>query len=247
MVCRMADGQSSVKSPADASPVKRGRIIRRHFLIFALLVGGSLVLSVLVEMGFRFQETRRNLDAAHQQMAELAALRIKNYIEGVAETVRLAAQPRHLADGRITDDYAFELRKLLRAVPAIRDVVAIGPDGREILRQSRIGVSLPDTRTDHKWTPHFTTARSGQTYFGPVIFPTDSFEPRILIAVPIEPFRGEVVGVLAAEVNVRYVWDVVQEIEVGQSGYAYVVSGAGTLVAHPDLHLVLQRKDVSHL
>ena len=32
---------------------------------------------------------------------------------------------------------------------------------------------------------------------------------------------------------------------IGKSGYAYVVSGAGTLVAHPDLQLVLQHKDPS--
>src|SRR5262249_13565608 len=73
------------------------------------------------------------------------------------------------------------------------------------------------------------------------------FEPRITIAVPIEPFRGEIIGVLTATVNVRYVWDVVQEIHVGGSGYAYVVSDSGALVAHPDLFLVLQRKDFSTL
>jgi signal transduction histidine kinase len=159
----------------------------------------------------------------------------------------LAAQPRSLSAGRVTDDYLSDLRNLLRNVPAIRDVVALGPDGREALRLSRIGPSLPDPRTDHASAPYFVAARAGQTYFGPIIFPADSFEPRIVIAVPIEPFRGEVVGALVAEVNVRYVWDVVQEIKVGETGYAYVVSGTGTLVAHPDLHLVLQRKDLSDL
>jgi signal transduction histidine kinase len=79
------------------------------------------------------------------------------------------------------------------------------------------------------------------------MFPHDSFEPRITIAVPIEPFRGEIIGVLAATVNVRYVWDVVQEIRVGDTGYAYVVSQSGALVAHPDMFLVLQRKDFSDL
>src|SRR5262249_25848327 len=122
-----------------------------------------------------------------------------------------------------------------------------GSDGREQMRLSRIGPSLVDARADHTSDPSFIAAKNGQTYFGPVMFPADSFEPRIVIAVPIEPFRGEVIGVLTAEVNVRYVWDVVQEIRVGETGYAYVVSGKGTLVAHPDLHLVLQHKDLSGL
>ena len=40
---------------------------------------------------FASQETRRNLETVHRQMAELAALRIRNYIEDVAQSVlRLA-------------------------------------------------------------------------------------------------------------------------------------------------------------
>jgi signal transduction histidine kinase/HAMP domain-containing protein len=224
-----------------------GRIVRRYFLVFATLAGGSLLASLLLEMGFRFQETRASLAATHHQMAEIAALRIRNYVENIAESVRRAGRARHQVQGQLSDIDVADLRDLLRNVPAIRDVVALGLDGHEELRLSRIGSSLPDTETDYTAEPYFASARAGNTYFGPVVFPTDSFEPRILIAVPIEPFRGQVTGVLTAHVNVRYVWDVIQEIHVGETGYAYVVSGSGALVAHPDPFLVLQRKDLSHL
>ena len=36
------------------------------------------------------------------------------------------------------------------------------------------------------------------------------------IAVPIEWFVDEVEGVLVAEVSLRYMWDVISEIRVGQ-------------------------------
>src|SRR5258708_20682630 len=170
---------------ASADTGRRGRIVRRYFLIFATLVGGSLVISVLMEMGFRYQEIRQNLEIVHRQMAELAALRIRNYIEEVAQAVRVAAQPRKLTDGRLGDDYVSELRNLLKNVPAIRDVVALGLDGHEQLRLSRIGPSVPDARAEHASDPDFVAAQSGQTYFGPVIFPPNSFEPRIVIAAPI--------------------------------------------------------------
>lgn len=242
----MAEARS-VDPSAGPGTGRRGRLVRRYFLIFATLIGGSLVAGILVEMGFRFQEARQNLEVVHRQMAELAALRIRNYIEDVARAVHLAAQPRNVIGGRVGDDYITDLRDLLKNVPAIRDVVALDTDGHEELRLSRIGRSVPDAGADHSSTAYFTAARAGETYFGPVIFPPDSFEPRIIIATPIEPFAGEVIGVLAAEVNVRYVWDVVQGIQVGESGYAYVVDRTGSLVAHPDLDLVLQRKDLSDL
>ena len=242
----MAEVQSVGPSAASGTG-RRGRLVRRYFLVCATLVGGSLVAGILAEMGLRFQEARQNVEVVHGQMAELAALRIRNYIEEVARAVNLAAHPRNLTRGKVGDDYNTDIRELLKNVPAIRNVVALDPDGHEALRQSRIGRSVPNAAADHSAADYFTAARSGKVYFGPVIFPANSFEPRIVIAAPIEPFVGEVVGVLAAEVNVRYVWEVVQEIKVGESGYAYVVDGAGSLVAHPDLHLVLQRKDLSDL
>lgn len=67
------------------------------------------------------------------------------------------------------------------------------------------------------------------------------------ISVPIERFAGEVIGVLQAEVNLKYIWEVVSGIKVGKAGYAFAVSGSGDLIAHPDISLVLQRINVSQL
>src|SRR5262249_11418269 len=120
-----AGESSSSSASASADSSRRSRIVRRYFLIFATLVGGSLVISVLVEMGCRYEEPRRNLEIVHHQMAELAALQIRNYIEEVAQSVRQAAQPRRLTNGKLGDDYIAELRNLLKNVPAIRDVIAI--------------------------------------------------------------------------------------------------------------------------
>jgi signal transduction histidine kinase/CheY-like chemotaxis protein len=242
-----AANMANVQSVLAAGPGRRGGLVRRYFLICAMLVGASLIVGILAEMGLRFQEARQNLETVHRQMAELAALRIRNYIEDVARGVNLAAQPRNAVGGRVGDDYIIDLRNLLKNVPAIRDVVALDMAGHEELRLSRIARSIPDAQADHSAAAYFKSARAGATYFGPVIFPANSFEPRIVIGTPIEPFVGEVIGVLAAEVNIRYAWDVVQEIQVGESGYAYVVDATGSLVAHPDLHLVLQRKNLSDL
>jgi signal transduction histidine kinase len=67
------------------------------------------------------------------------------------------------------------------------------------------------------------------------------------VAVPIERFAGDVVGVLVAEVNLKYIWEVVSRIKVGKAGYAYVVSREGDLIAHPDISLVLQKRQVKRL
>jgi signal transduction histidine kinase len=67
------------------------------------------------------------------------------------------------------------------------------------------------------------------------------------IALPIEQFKGNILGVLQAEVNLKYVWEVVSEIRPGKAGYAYAVTRSGDLIAHPDISLVLQQRNVSQL
>src|SRR4029453_1831176 len=86
----------------------------------------------------------------------------------------------------------------------------------------------------------------GKSYFGPVHFVRGS-EPYMTIAVPIERFAGDVIGVLQAEVNLKYSGGVVSAITVGKAGYAYAVTRTGELIAHPDISLVLQRPNVALL
>jgi signal transduction histidine kinase len=54
-------------------------------------------------------------------------------------------------------------------------------------------------------------------------------------------------GVSIAEVNLKLIWDVVSQIQVGEKGHAYVVGSQGRLIAHPDISLVLRNTDMSKL
>ena len=54
-------------------------------------------------------------------------------------------------------------------------------------------------------------------------------------------------GATVAEISLKYIWDVVSGIKVGNHGAAYVVDADGKLIAHPDLGLVLRNTDLSGL
>ncbi|MEY9359860.1 signal transduction histidine kinase [Bradyrhizobium yuanmingense] len=56
---------------------------------------------------------------------------------------------------------------------------------------------------------------------------------------------GRAPDVIVAEVNLRFIWDLVTGIRVGNTGKAYVVDRMGVLIAHPDLWRALQRSDLS--
>ncbi len=54
-------------------------------------------------------------------------------------------------------------------------------------------------------------------------------------------------GATVAEISLKYIWDEVSSIKVGEHGAAYVVDAHGKLIAHPDLSLVLRNTDLSGL
>jgi len=54
-------------------------------------------------------------------------------------------------------------------------------------------------------------------------------------------------GVIVAQVNLEFIWDVVSQIQVGVPGRTYVVDSAGRLIAHPDIGMVLRNTDLSRL
>ena len=50
----------------------------------------------------------------------------------------------------------------------------------------------------------------------------------------------------SAEVRLAYIRDVIAQVAVGQAEYACVVSGEGDLIAHLDLSMVLQKRNLKH-
>jgi hypothetical protein len=62
----------------------------------------------------------------------------------------------------------------------------------------------------------------------------------IAIAVPVKNVFGDLQGTLVAEVNLKFMWDLVGHLQVGTTGYAYVVDNKGNLIALGDSSRVLR-------
>ncbi len=241
--------RSAHRGPCESARRRRrgdGRLLRRTFLIAFLLVSGGLLSSSAVELVFRYHESVASMRAVQQEMAHTVALKVQQFVEEMTQTLRAATQTPDLVASGLTEAYRFELRKLLHMAPAITHAVVLDATGRERLKVSRVAMVLPADRADRAGDQAFVQALAGQTFFGAVYFVRQS-EPYMRIAVPIERLMGEVIGVLMAEVNLTAIWEVITRIKVGQTGYAYVVSRDGDLIAHPDLSLVLQQQHLTHL
>ncbi|HSC41621.1 MAG TPA: ATP-binding protein, partial [Candidatus Binatia bacterium] len=181
-----------------------------------------------------------------KEIAAGAAFKIEHFVQEIHNVLKGATKSRDIAPKGLTADFRFELEKLLLIAPAVTEAVALNEHGLIQVQASRLRTVLPDAKKDLSSSPAFKQAFQGKSYFSPVYFVRGS-EPYMTIAVPIERFAGDVIGVLQAEVNLKYIGDVVSSITIGKAGYAYAVSRSGELIAHPDISLVLQRRNVRQL
>ena len=221
----------------------RWRLFPKYAMLITAVVAGVLVISGAINLVFSWRETQAQLVALQAEKAQNAAARIEQYVLNIEHQIGWTAFPLTDTSGDATEQRRLEYVKLQKQAQQITDLVWIGADGRERLRMSRLGLDVIGSGTDLSKEPAFVAVRAGkgETWYGPVQFRKET-EPYMAIARP----AGDG-GVTVADVNLKFVWDVVSRIKIGHNGLAYAVDANGTLIAHPDISLVLKQTDLSSL
>jgi len=238
---RVALGRASVEEPvaAPAVPAHRGRLFRKYLLHILSLVTIALLASGSIGIYFSYQENRSALASLQREKAIAAASRIEQYITGIQQQLKYAALPQ-LGAAEV-ELRRIEFLKLLRQVPEITDIAQLSSTGREQVLVSRLGMDSMNSGKDRSQEAAFRGVKRGQTWFGPVYFRKET-EPYLTIAL-----RSNSDEVTVADVNLKFIWDVVSRIKIGEKGKAYVVDGNGFLVADPDIGLVLRKTNLGAL
>jgi class 3 adenylate cyclase/HAMP domain-containing protein len=225
------------------APPPRGQLLRKYAITLAALVAGALVVAGAVETWFSATEYQTALVRIQREKAAVAAQAIEQFIAGIEGQLGWTTHASAFAGPNGAERRRFDFIRLLRQAPPITALTYIDGDGKEQLRISRVALDVVGSGTDRSSEPSFTEARAQGIWHGPVYFENQS-EPYMAIAAAE---RGRSGGVTVAEVNLKFIWDVVSGIEVGRTGRAYVVDGKGRLIAHPDIGLVLRRTDLGSL
>jgi signal transduction histidine kinase len=221
---------------------RSGRLVRKYAVIFVTLVSGALLTSGAVETYFSYQENKAALAAIQKEKAVGAAASIEGFVKEIERQMGWTTQLQLVAPGAALEQRRIDYLRLLRQVLPITELSHLDASGKEQLRVSRLAMDLVGSQTDYSHDPRFVEPRKGHTWFGPVYFRKES-EPYMTIAMP-QSGGG---GITVAEVNLKFIWDVVSQIKIGKAGRAWVVDGAGNLIAHPDISLVLQKTSMARL
>ena len=219
----------------------RGRLFRKYLLRIVTLVTGALLVSGAISFYFSYQENKDALASLQREKAIAAASRIEQYVDQIEKQLAYAALPQF--DASDVELRRIEFLKLLRQAPEVTDIAQLDGEGRELLAVSRLGMDSVASGKDRSKEPGFIGAKRGKPWIGPVYFRKET-EPYMTIAIRSGGDKGPVT---LADVNLKFIWDVVSRIKIGEKGLAYVVDSKGFLVAHPDIGLVLRKTDMSNL
>jgi len=122
--------------------------------------------------------------------------------------------------------------------PVIMRVSSVDLSGRE-LAGSEMGRRLAGGDYPKE---ALESAASGRDYMSAVKI-LDNHIPAVTMAVPIKKM-GSIIGALIADVNLRGMWEIVDNIKIGQTGRGFLVSADGTLIAHQDKKRVLRNENL---
>ena len=218
-----------------------GPLARRLIVLLAL----GAIIPMAVSITFAVMSfTSAQSDEIQQRQVEVAkrtALAISTLLEIAKGQLLMLSNAGDFSSHEARTRVATHL---FRANEGMEAVFIAGIEGRELLRSDRYEVFGEADLRNMSDSEYFRVTQSGQTYIGPVTF-SRFREPVVEIAVPMRDVFNNVTGALATRFNLKVMWDVLAQTEVGDTGYAYVIDSKGRLIGHHNPSLVLGNFEAS--
>ncbi|HSA83410.1 MAG TPA: cache domain-containing protein [Patescibacteria group bacterium] len=217
-------------------------------LMLAFLLVGVLVLifSISLDTFFNFQTQQNAIIAQQRLIAQQAASEVKSFIEEKAHALRVTTRFTNFIQAT-EEERNVALQKLLGLDPSFRQLIILDTKGDQLEVASRVSnFALKQAQIKEK-TQLLAAVKNDQNYISTVYLDQGTGEPKILIAVPQKDIFGDFIGVVAAEVNLKFMWDLVSNLQVGNEGVAYVVNNQGDLLAYHDTSRVLKGENLKHV
>jgi GAF domain-containing protein/HAMP domain-containing protein len=208
--------------------------------VVILLVNGGIALFTNI------QSQQQTLSSQQQLIAQNASKTvsdfIKNKLSGMGTAVEFA-NPISVGPSTRT----LFMQGLLGHDPSFRQLALLDNQGVQVAQISRSLLALSTQFNAALTGDILIQTAKGQNYISPVYIDSATSEPLIAIAIPVKNVLGDYQGSLVAEVDLKFMWDLVDQLKVGKTGYVYVVDNTGNLLAFGDTSRVLAGENAAKI
>jgi two-component system, cell cycle sensor histidine kinase and response regulator CckA len=210
-------------------------IVKRLTFYSVVLTASSLLLTGVATIYVSREMQKKDVLLGLEKTAQQVAVGIVSHLGKATTTLSVFADVHELTHLDHNGLNAALSRFLIQQRRLLNELVLVDVSGKEKARVSTFRIYQPSELLDRSSSVEFQVPSTGHNYVGPIHISKQSNVPVTVVAVPIRHPGGTVGGALLAEVPLREMWNIVSEIEFGQSGYVYVVDQAGRLVAFKEL------------
>ncbi|MGD9161795.1 MAG: response regulator [Desulfobacteraceae bacterium] len=218
-------------------------ILALSFLALSALV---LLIATSLEVYFKYKSQVKIVSSEQQLIAGEAANSVKAFIQKKTEILKAGISIGNLALAN-HEDQILILDKLLGLEPSFRQLILLDRQ-QHLLLQAGLSPNPVFTQSSVQSNSDLISRVSqGKTYLSQVYIEKATSEPVMMIGVPVKDVLGNFKRTLIAEVNLKFMWDLVGSIEIGKTGVAYVVDKQGRLIAFEDISRVLSGENVEYL
>ncbi len=230
--------------------IKRSRVAQSLTTTLALAFFTLSVIALLISGGLQLYsnlQTQQIIIAGNQQLiAQEAARTVSSFIQEKFGVLETAVGLTNL-DEVSRPEQQEVLSGLLGRQPAFRQLVLFNAHGQALTQVSRLALGEP-----RRFAGRLADIVPAQNLpvnrtISPVYIDPVTSEPLLIMTVPVVDIFGDFRGTLLAEVNLKFMWDLISQLQVGRTGYAYVVDRDGNLIAFGDMARVLRGENVAYL
>ncbi|MBN2417786.1 MAG: response regulator [Deltaproteobacteria bacterium] len=215
-------------------------------ITFSVLILVALIIASSLQMYFSFKSQQKVLVTNQNLIAKNAANTVENFIDEKFTILETVSKRRDLITLNSGEQRA-GLDRLMGLEPAFRQLTLLNPQETEIARVSKTSTPISFRLMNLDKEELLNRVGSKERYIGPVYIDKVTSEPMMIMAVSVTDVFDDYKGILVAETNLKFMWDLMGQIRIGENGHAYVVEKQGYLIAYRDISRVLKRENLSHL
>lgn len=211
--------------------------LRRKFILSFLGVGLLPLIAVTfltiaqIQNSLRETVSESSLSLVDETMESLEKTTANIYLD----IELLADNPliRSKTAGR--EEKLSEMKKMKDIYKIFEDVTLIDLNGNVIVS------------TDYKYRGEWVSkewyleAKKGNTSISPVHIILSPYKIVVSSATPVINKNGEIIAVIAGQLNMEKIWEIIDGVKVGKKGFAFLINKEGRFIAYPEKEKILSK------
>lgn len=215
-------------------------------LMFIILAAVVLLITgnVFLITGIRSQQSA--LASSQQVVAQQAGRTVSNFILDKFSSLETAVAFANPVNADQASKITF-MESLLGVDSSFQQFALLDRNGQQLAQVSRTAPNLSAQFITFLKGDALAQTLKGQRYISSIYVNEKTSEPLISIAIPVKSDIGDIQGTLVAEIDLKFMWNLVDQLKVGNTGYAYVVDNLGNLIAFQDTGRVLKGENLKRI